>query len=76
MYTLKYNNVTIGKYKHTDEVWEALREYTEKELKFKTYYYQVNYLTLGKPDVMIDYGDHNNFFYMIKDESEENENDI
>ena len=66
MYTLKFNDEIIGKYKGTDECWDKIKTLLEK-WNFKSHYFWCSYLENSYTDIMVDYGSHTNFFYMIKD---------
>ena len=65
MYTLKLNDKVIGTYKGTDKCWDKIQEMLE-EWNFKSHYFWCSYLENSDTDIMIDYGSHTKFFYIIK----------
>ena len=65
MYTLRFNEDLVGRYKNTDECFSMIKDYVSNTLKFKSYYYQCSYL--GNEKIIVDYGNHTNFFYIEKE---------
>lgn len=65
MYTLKLNNEVVGIYKDTSECWDKIKELLDR-WQYKSHYFWCSYLENSDTDIMIDYGSHTKFFYIIK----------
>lgn len=70
MYTLKFNDKIIGTYKGTSVCWDKIKELLDK-WNFKSHYFWCSYLENSNTDIMVDYGSHTDFFYIIKEKDDE-----